>query len=238
MKHCFSALCLILIPATFAVRAQAQVVWNFGTATGTASPTSGILSNLTAGAVTQNNNFGSTTMLSNSSASTTYSGASGNYNAAASAVAGAFNVSSSTYFEFTLTPSSDYQVSVTAVSFGTRSTASGATTVALRSSSDSYGTALASGSSNTTWALVSVSSLTSITGTATSPLTFRIYGYGGTGSSGTANWRTDDISVTASVTAIPEPSTYAAIFGVAALGFAAWQRRRQQRKTSVLTPSG
>lgn len=41
----------------------------------------------------------------------------------------------------------------------------------------------------------------------------------------------DDFSTTDSVTSmtapVPEPSTYAALFGVAALGFAAWRRRRQ-----------
>jgi hypothetical protein len=39
-----------------------------------------------------------------------------------------------------------------------------------------------------------------------------------------------------SVSAIPEPSTYAAIFGVAALGFAAWRRRQQRPKALPVTP--
>lgn len=36
-----------------------------------------------------------------------------------------------------------------------------------------------------------------------------------------------------STSAIPEPSTYAAIFGSAALGLAAWRRRRASRQTST-----
>lgn len=66
--------------------------------------------------------------------------------------------------------------------------------------------------------------LTSIT--ATSVVQFRIYGWGGTGSTG--NLRLDDIAISGSVSAVPEPSTYAAMAGVLALAAVAVQRRRQK----------
>ena len=37
--------------------------------------------------------------------------------------------------------------------------------------------------------------------------------------------------------AIPEPSTYATIFGAAALGFAAWRRRQKQKAAPAATPA-
>jgi hypothetical protein len=36
------------------------------------------------------------------------------------------------------------------------------------------------------------------------------------------------LQLTATVSAVPEPSTYAALLGGAALGFAAWRRRRRR----------
>ena len=47
--------------------------------------------------------------------------------------------------------------------------------------------------------------------------------YGGTGSQDGA---VANALVLSSVSAVPEPSTYAAIFGVVALGFAAYRRRK------------
>jgi hypothetical protein len=207
----------------------AQIVWNFGTASGNAAASSGVPAHLAASVVSQNNNFGTTTLLSSSSPSGSYAGASGQFNAAASAISGGFNLNSSTYFQFTLTPDSGHQVSLTSISFGTRSTASGATSVAVYSSDDSFGSSLVTGSSlSGSWSLVSSGTLSSVTGTAATPLTVRIYGYGGSGALGSPNWRIDDLSANVSVTAIPEASTCAVLLGVAALAGASIRRRRLQ----------
>lgn len=71
--------------------------------------------------------------------------------------------------------------------------------------------------------LQGVSSLQSV---ALSPIEFRLYFWdNSTASSSTAfSIRFDDVGLTAS--AIPEPSTYAALIGLAALGFVALRRRQ------------
>lgn len=57
--------------------------------------------------------------------------------------------------------------------------------------------------------------------TSSSSSTLRVYGWAFESSSGTA------ILTGAGATAVPEPSTYAAIFGVLVLGFAGWRKYRQ-----------
>jgi len=59
-----------------------------------------------------------------------------------------------------------------------------------------------------------------------------IYGGGGTQGGFGSDFMTPAID-NFSVSAIPEPSTYAAIAGAAALGLAAWQRRRSAKSTAA-----
>jgi phosphatidylserine/phosphatidylglycerophosphate/cardiolipin synthase-like enzyme len=187
---------------------QTTVTWNFGITSGNASPSGGTpVSNLVISDVSQGNNNGTTTILTTTSASSGYTGASGSYNAGAAARVGVLNTAAggSAYFEFTLTPSTGYSVTLSSVSFGTRSTSTGPQAYTLRCSSDSYASDQATGSisNNSTWALESNSSL-SITSSSGAPITFRIYGYNGAGSpaSGTANWRIDDLSLAVTVNAV------------------------------------
>jgi hypothetical protein len=180
-----------------------SIGWNFGTNTpGNASPTNSA-ANLTVGAISQGNNSGTTALLDPSSVSSSYSGASGSYNAGAAARGGSLNIATngSTYFEFSLTPSNGYGFTVTAVSFGSRSTGTGPTAYSIRSSADGYNSDLATGSmsANSGWALMSNTGLNVRGVDATS---FRIYGYSGTGTTTTANWRIDDLTLTVSVAPI------------------------------------
>jgi endonuclease G len=172
-----------------------EVLWNFETP----DPTSGVGETFTTSNVTQvNNNGASPAMISASSTSSGYAGASGGNNAVASAKGGNFTTNS-TCFEFTITPDADYLSAITNISFGIRSTTSGPLNYTVRTSLDSYAADLGSESisNNSTWFLKTHA----ITGVSSeSPITIRIYSYGGTGSSGASNWRIDDLRVTVAST--------------------------------------
>ena len=199
----FTKWCVALIAAGWvgASSAKAQnVYWDFATAT----PTSGVPSGISVGAVSQGNNNGTTTLLTTTSVSSAYTGASGTSNAGAAARVGALNTASSgsAYFEFTITPNSGFSFTISAISFGSRSTSSGPVSYSLRSSTDSYGSDLTTGSLGTAtsaWTLRSSSGLSINQSVAT---TYRIYGYGGAGTANvnTANWRIDDLKVTMTAT--------------------------------------
>ncbi len=187
-----------------ATSAANAIKWNFGTA----APSSGLPADLTDGVVSQGNNNGTTALLTAVSVSSGYAGATGGNNAGAAARTGALNrnVGGSAYFEFTLRPSAAAQLVVSGLSFGARSTGTGPQAFALFSSADGYAAAVATGSlaNNSAWALLTPT-FAPITGAAGAPITFRLYGYAGTGSpsAGTANWRIDDLAVTAWTLATP-----------------------------------
>ena len=105
--------------------AAQTVYWNFGTTNGVATPTSGVPAGVSVGAVSQGNNNGTTTLLSTTSPSSGYTGASGQFNAGAAARVGALNTATNAYFEFTVTPQSNYEFTLTGISFGSRETGTG-----------------------------------------------------------------------------------------------------------------
>ena len=206
--------------AASAFAAQAQINWNFTDANTTPDggvPPNVIVSDLTAG--------NSSLAINSTSASTGYTGASGGNNAAVSAVPGTLNISTSTYYQFTLTPASGYQINATDFTFGNRSTASGPTVLSLRSSIDGYTTDLASQAvaNDSVWRLVTMAF--TATGAIDEAVTFRLYGSGG--SSTASNWRIDDLNFTASAALVPEPSTYAMI-GLGATLLVGMQRFRRK----------
>jgi len=135
----------------------------------------------------------------------------------------------SNYFEFTLTPDSGYAFSATSVSFGYRATGTGPTAFAIRSSSDSYSSNLASGSITNDSLWYSSGALSITLSSVASATTLRIYGSGASAGGGT--FRVDDVTIAGSVTAVPEPSTYAAILGVVALLGVMIRRRLAERVT-------
>src|SRR5688572_1838372 len=198
---------LAIFAVTFYLTAynQSTFSWNFGTDAANPNPSSGTpVAGLTISAISQGNNNGTTTLLTTTSASGTYAGASGQFNAGAAARIGALNAgaSGSAYFEFTLTPDAGKTVSVTNINFGSRSTGTGPQAYTIRTSLDAYGSGAATAAvpNNSIWALyTNIVSVTSAEGAA---VTIRIYGYNGAGtpSVNTANWRIDDLSVTVNVT--------------------------------------
>jgi hypothetical protein len=192
--------------------AQAQTLsWNFGTnAPPLATPSSNSAAHVTAGCLTNGNNHGTTVLLSTTSASSGYSGASGSYNAGAAAKTGALNTNSnsSAYFTFTLTPDATNTLRVTGLSFGSRSTSTGPLAFCVRSSLDAYAADLATGTlaNNSAWALKSVA-FAAFSQTPGTAMTLRIYGYNGTGSASasTVNWRIDDLAVAVSAAGTNTP---------------------------------
>ena len=191
--------------------AQTTYVWDCSSAS---TPTSGTNANLTVGTWAQGNNNGTTTLISSTSASSSYTGASGTSNFGAAARVGALSIgaSGSAYFEITLTPAANYIVTLTGLSFGTRCTSTGPVAYTLRKSTDAYASDVATGAitANSTWQLKSNTGLSSASSAGTA-ITYRIYGYSGAGtaSAGTANWRVDDINLTVTVTStITSPTIF------------------------------
>ncbi|MGC4075180.1 MAG: ExeM/NucH family extracellular endonuclease [Nibricoccus sp.] len=177
----------------------AELAWNFGTAAGVATPT-GLPVDVTGGEVVQGNNNGTTVLLSTTSASNTYAGATGQYNAGAAARIGALDraAGGSAYFEFALTPVAGRQLAISALKFGSRSTGTGPTAYTIYTSADGFVSPIASGAlPGTTWALVTPTLASPIQGLSSTALTVRVYGHSGAGSpaAGTANWRIDDLAV-------------------------------------------
>lgn len=178
----------------------APVLWNFGTTSGSSAVTSGASANVTISNISQGNNNGTTSLLDNGSTSSGYTNASGNYNAGAAARTGAINTgaSGSAYFEFTLTPAIGYTVTVADFNFGTRSTSTGPQAYSLRSSLDNYATDIVTGTinNNSAWNL-KLNPTVNAKSNPSSSITFRLFGYSGTGSpsANTANWRIDDITM-------------------------------------------
>src|SRR5262245_27579127 len=111
---------LYLLALAFLLPAMsyAQITWDFSTST----PLSGVPAGVSVSAVSQGNNNGTTALLTTTSASSGYVGATGGNNAGAASNIGAFRPDTSTYFEWTLTPVAGVAVTVSQISFGSRST--------------------------------------------------------------------------------------------------------------------
>lgn len=125
------------------------------------------------------------------------------------------------YFAFTLTPLDGTQLNITGISFDYRQTTAGAANFQVdigASANVTAGTFIR----DNAWHSVAPT-FTSVA--ATGATEFRIYGYNGGGGS----FAIDQVTVWGTMTAIPEPSTYAAMAGAATLG-CAWMLRRQQRR--------
>ena len=186
------------------------VTWDFATA----APSNNTVTGVNVSNVSQGNNNGTTTMITTTSASSGYAGASGTNNAGAATRTDALVTAAngSAYFEFTLTPTSG-NITLTDISFGSRSTGTGPKAYTLKSSVDNFGaTTLATGTLNATsnWALYS-SPLSNVT-TTSSAVTYRLYGHDGVGSpsANTANWRIDDLKLTIALpptAALSSPAT-------------------------------
>lgn len=185
------------------------ITWNFTT---NGDPSSTLPAGLTGGTVTQGNNNGSTSFPDGISPSS-YPGASGTGNFGMAARIGALNTASggSAYLTFTLTPDAGKRIVASGISFGMRRANTGPQTYALYSSVDNYTTVLATATVSTSWALFTPS-INPVTGTLGTPVTFRLYGYNGSGgaTANTANWRIDDLALTVAVQTAPAITSHPA----------------------------
>jgi hypothetical protein len=209
--------------------AGGTVYWNMDDL---AAPTSNTVANLTVGPISQGNS--TTTGGTATSASSGYSfllngtntAASGSNNLNFSAKSGVLLTASSSYMTVTLTPSAGSTGTVSAIGFGSRSTASGPTTLSLRSSLDSYAVEVTGFSTLTssTWAYFSNTFSSPLVIASGSSLTLRLYGAGG--STATAgNWRIDDLQL--DVVVVPEPA--AVVLGMLAVAGVTISVRRSGR---------
>lgn len=184
--------------------------------------------------ISQINNYGTTTLITSSSASSGYAGASAGNNYGMAVRTNAFDLSLTAGFVFTLNNVSPDQLSIDSLSFGSRSTGTGPQLYTIRVSSSpdsaSFTSDVAGGAlqNNSTWALVSSGAFSGVTVDPGATLYIALFGYGGVGaaSAGTANWRIDDITLNYSVSPVPEPST-CVLLGVGALGLTLLRRRQK-----------
>lgn len=191
--------------------AGGAVYWNMNTLS---APTRTTVSNLVVGAISQGNT--TTTGTSSTSPSSGYTflldgtstPVSGGTNLTFLAKIGVLSTASSSYMAVTLTPSVGFTGTVRGIGFGSRSTATGPTTLSLRSSHDSYAAEVAgfTTSTNSTWAYFTSTFSTPLAIDSGSSLELRLYGSGGSGAS-TVNWRLDDLQF--DVVVVPEPATLA-----------------------------
>lgn len=127
------------------------------------------------------------------------------------------------YFTFTIDPDSGYAFSGTSLAFDARVTDSGPQTLSLFSSHGGFENEIVS-FTNTNGILFGTyeADITSIV-TSASPVEFRIFGAGASFWSG--KFQIDNVSLTGTISAVPEPATSAAITGLGVLGFSLWRRR-------------
>lgn len=176
--------------------APSTVLWTF---TGPSAAPSGVPAGVSISNLDRGNVFGSSpqALLTSTSTSSGYTGASGTVNAGTPSRTGNLDLDLSAYFEFTVTPDNGKLATLSDLSFGTRSTATAPQAFTIRSSKDGFSSDIMTGSisNNSTWSLKS-GGFTTTNVAYSNPVTFRIYGHSGTGnaSENTTNWRIDDLS--------------------------------------------
>lgn len=226
------ALATFMIFGSLSTLHAQSAYYNFGTSSGTLAVTTNTAMNITASSVGSANRVeGSSAVTSNVNASSGYTGASGDYNYAINGIiGGSLNLSSSTYFSFTLTPSAGYAVKLTDLQFGARiaNVAETPTTFSIYASGDSFGSSTLIGSGTFTkgsWSLYTPT-ITSFTTELGSALQVRVYFSGGSANStGAGHNRIDDLMITA--VAVPEPGEVAIIISVACMVMIFAKHRRR-----------
>ena len=142
-------------------------------------------------------------------------------------------ISDKSYLRFDIAPVAGAEMTFTSLTFDMKRSSTGPTSFALLSSIDGFSDLAAIETWTLTGATNNDNTADLVTGLGgkfanlTSNVEFRLYGYNAGGPSGSAGIGIagDDLFIEGTV--IPEPSTYALIFGGIALGFVVWRKRRQ-----------
>ena len=140
------------------------------------------------------------------------------------------------FIQFTVSPNAGFNFTATSMVFSWDRSASGPSSLVLRSSLDGFGSNLGSVTglidSLTTGNTMSISGV-SIVSSAT---TFRLYGFGGTGTAGTGGFdtgsSTTNVVFNGSVTAVPEPTSIALFCLVVCSSMSFENLRRWLRRTT------
>lgn len=155
------------------------------------------------------------------------------------ATSGTLSLATSGYLQLTVSATASGPHSVTGFGFGTRSTATGPQAYSILASTDGFVTNQSVGSgtllTDSVWKYKTHDFVTPLSLSPDSPITFRLYAYGGT-SAANGNWRLDDVQITV----VPEPLTGVLVVGfLATQGLAAMWRscRRRGRKAAPTRPS-
>lgn len=234
--YIYSTLCFTFVYCFSAAQADTLIEFDFGTETpdesGETLSASTIISGATGSSISNGASSGVVDVISDVNTGLAIPGGT----AASFPLLGASgyttSFSSSHYFEFTLTPDSNFQFDLTSIDFDVASAGGGTREYRVEYSFDGFASSTVAGSgvapnpggglhafSNISYALNDESGEVT-----TSTITFRFLG---ATPSAAGQIRFDNISVQGTISAIPEPSTYALIGGVIALGLSVLIRKRK-----------
>lgn len=138
------------------------------------------------------------------------------------------------YFSFTIQAASGFQVNLSGgtITFTLQNSGTGPDFYSIRSSVDSYAADLSASSTaltaagGTTATSLTLPSVPLTWNSITSSVTFRVYGWGASSTSGTMSVNAFSLGSGTSVTAVPEPQTWALI-GIGS-AFMIWNLRRRR----------
>jgi len=133
------------------------------------------------------------------------------------------------YFSVTLSPNSGFSLDLTSIVFDERRSGTGIREWSLFSSADNFATGITSVSvpDNTDTRTQNTVNLGSSFTGLTDTTEFRWYGF--SAESGVGTWRLDNVVLNGSITAVPEPSTYALATAVVLIGFGIVRRKCRHR---------
>ncbi len=124
------------------------------------------------------------------------------------------------YFEVTLTPATGYQLTLSNFQVDARRSDTGPQTWELRSSVDGFGTVLGSETLpiSSDFYPAQQLSIPKAYANLDSAVTFRMYGYGASGTLGTGTLRIDNLIIDGEITPVPEPAGWFVLAGLVLLG--------------------